>query len=207
MMNNPTHQTSTYPTAPAIISTAPRVNQRTTRANNPSMLPPFSRVITPPTSRATTPPTGPAETKPHTPDWYESPRGNRERTRVRKAQKEKRKNKTQAAINELVQASPVREKTQAKLGQMGTLQQPALIEDETEQIPYPPLPKFQSSRMILQEALTAFTAVVWGMSTEYFIPQSMRRDEQRINTAIKLEHFCAPVVHSVSGETILKYQT
>ena len=35
----------------------------------------------------------------------------------------------------------------------------------------------------------------------------MRRDEHRINTAIKLEHFCAPVVHPVSWETILKYQT
>ena len=35
----------------------------------------------------------------------------------------------------------------------------------------------------------------------------MPRDEQRINTAIKLEHLCAPVVHPVSGETISKYQT
>ena len=35
----------------------------------------------------------------------------------------------------------------------------------------------------------------------------MQRDEHKINTAIKLEHFCAPVVHPVSGETISKYQT
>ena len=61
--------------------------------------------------------------------------------------------------------------------------------------------------MVFQEALTAFTATVWGTSPEHFIPQSMRRDEHKINTAIKLEHFCAPVVHPVSGETISKYQT
>ena len=34
----------------------------------------------------------------------------------------------------------------------------------------------------------------------------MQQDEHKINMAIKLEHFCAPVVHPVSGETILKYQ-
>ena len=33
----------------------------------------------------------------------------------------------------------------------------------------------------------------------------MRRDEHRINTAIKLEHFCSPVDHP--GEKISKYQT
>ena len=90
---------------------------------------------------------------------------------------------------------------------MGTPQQPAVIEDETEKRPYIPLPKLQSSRMISQEALTTITATVWGMSPEYFIPQSMQRYEYRINTAIKLDHFCAPVVHPVSGETITKYQT
>ena len=61
--------------------------------------------------------------------------------------------------------------------------------------------------MILQKAFTAFTATVWGTSPEYFIPQYMRRDEHIINTATKLEHFCAPVFHPVSGETISKYQT
>ena len=59
--------------------------------------------------------------------------------------------------------------------------------------------------MILQEALTSFTTTVWGTSPEHFLPQSMRRDEEKINTAIELEHFCAPVVHPVSGETISKY--
>ena len=39
MMNNPTHPTSTQPTEPAIIGTAPRVHQHTTRANTPGMLP------------------------------------------------------------------------------------------------------------------------------------------------------------------------
>ena len=57
MVNNPTHHTSTQPTASAIISTAPRVHQHTTRADTPGMLPPCSRVINPPTSRVTTPPT------------------------------------------------------------------------------------------------------------------------------------------------------
>ena len=90
---------------------------------------------------------------------------------------------------------------------MGTPQQPAVIEDEPKRKTYTPLPKFQSSRMVFQEALTAFTATVWGTSPEHFIPQSMRRDEHKINTAIKLEHFCATVFHPVSGETISKYQT
>ena len=90
---------------------------------------------------------------------------------------------------------------------MGTLQQPTVIEDDTEKRPYTPLPKFQSSRIILQEALTEFTATVWGTSSEYFIPQSMWRDEHRVNTAIKMEHFCDPVVHLVSGEKFSKYQT
>ena len=67
------------------------------------------------------------------------------------------------------------------------------------------LSKFQKSRLILQEALTEFTATVWGTSPENFIPQSMRRDEHKINTTIKLEHFCTPFVHPVSGETISKY--
>ena len=61
--------------------------------------------------------------------------------------------------------------------------------------------------MISQDSFTAFTATVWGTSPEHFIPQSMRRDEDKIDTAIKLEHFCAPVVHPVFGETISKYQT
>ena len=90
---------------------------------------------------------------------------------------------------------------------MGTPQQPAVIEDEPERRTYTPLPKFQNSRLILQEALTAFMETVWGTSPENFIPQSMRRDEHKINTAIKLEHLCAPVVHPVSRETITKYQT
>ena len=119
----------------------------------------------------------------------------------------RKKKKTQAAIHKPIHTSPVPEKTLAKLGQMGTLQQPALIEDETEKIPYIPLPKFQSSRMISQEALTSITVTVWDTSPEYFIPHYMRQDEHRINRAIKLEHFCAPVVLPVSGETISKYQT
>ena len=61
--------------------------------------------------------------------------------------------------------------------------------------------------MISQEALTAITVTVWGTSPEYFIPQSMWRDEHRINADIKLEHFYAPVIHPVSGEIISKYQT
>ena len=61
--------------------------------------------------------------------------------------------------------------------------------------------------MISQEALTSFMATVWGTISENFLPQSMRRDEDKINTDIKLEHFCAPVVHPVSGENISKYQT
>ena len=35
----------------------------------------------------------------------------------------------------------------------------------------------------------------------------MRREEDKISTAINIEHFCAPVVHPVTGETISKYQT
>ena len=61
--------------------------------------------------------------------------------------------------------------------------------------------------MISQEALTALTETVWGMSPEHFIPQSMRRNEHKINTAIKLEHFCAKFAHPISKETISKYQT
>ena len=74
MMNNPTHQTSTQSTEPAIIKTAPRVNQHTTRVNTPCMLPPYARVIIPPTSRATTPPTEPAE-KSYTHQIDMSPQG------------------------------------------------------------------------------------------------------------------------------------
>ena len=74
MIGNPTQQTSTQPTALAIISTAPRVHQRTTWGNTPGMLPPYSRVITPPTSRVTTPPTGPAK-KNHTHQICMNPQG------------------------------------------------------------------------------------------------------------------------------------
>ena len=91
MMKIPTHQTSTQHMAPAIISTAPCVNQRTTRDNNPGMLPPYSRVINLPTSRVATQPTVTAEKKSHTPDWYKPQRGKQARKRVRTAPKEKRK--------------------------------------------------------------------------------------------------------------------
>ena len=63
MMNKPTHQISTQPKVPAIISTSPRVHQRTTWDNTKGMLTPYSRVIIPPNSKVTTPPTGPAEKK------------------------------------------------------------------------------------------------------------------------------------------------
>ena len=90
---------------------------------------------------------------------------------------------------------------------MGTPQQISVIEDEPEKKPYTPLPKFQSSRMILQEEVTAITATVWGTIPDHFIPQFMQRNEYIIDTEIKLEHFSAPVVYPVSGETISKYQT
>ena len=93
-LNNPTHQTSMNPMGTAIINNAPRVHQRTTRANTPGMLPPCLRVITPPNSRMNTPPNQHEEEISHTLDWYESPRGKRARKRVRTAPKEKRKLKT-----------------------------------------------------------------------------------------------------------------
>ena len=90
---------------------------------------------------------------------------------------------------------------------MGTPQKPAVIEYEPNRTTYTPLPKFPNSNIISQEALAAFTATVWGTSSENFIPQYIQRDEHKINTAIKLEYLCAPVVHPVSGETMSKYQT
>ena len=35
----------------------------------------------------------------------------------------------------------------------------------------------------------------------------MIREEDIIRTSKNIEHFCAPVVHPVTGETISKYQT
>ena len=61
--------------------------------------------------------------------------------------------------------------------------------------------------MILEEALTEITATFWGTSPEHFLPQSMRRNADKINTSIEMEHLCAPVVHPVSRETISEYQT
>ena len=90
---------------------------------------------------------------------------------------------------------------------MDTPQQPGVIEDEPKRTTYTPLPKSQNSNIILKEALTALTFTVWGTSPDHFVPQSMRRDEHKINTAIELEHFCSPVIHPVSGEKISKYQT
>ena len=91
---------------------------------------------------------------------------------------------------------------------MGTPQQPALITDELEQTStYNPLPKFQNNWMISQKALADFTAMVWGTSPAHFLPQHMRRDEDKLKTAIEMEHFCAPVVHPVTGEKISRYQT
>ena len=123
------------------------------------------------------------------------------------APKEKRKFTTRLAIHEPVQAEIIAKTTPSKFGQMDTPQQPSVIEDKSKRKTYMPLAKFQNSRMILQEALVEFTATVWNTSPDHFLPQSMRRDEDKINTAIELKHFCAPVVHPVSGETISKYQT
>ena len=206
-VNNPTHEKSTHPTAPAIINTASRVHQRTTRANNPGMLPLSSRMINLPKSRVRTPPTQPAEERSNPPEWYEPPRDKRARKRVITAPKGKRKFTTHLAIHKHVQATIIAKTTPSKFGQMGTPQQPAVIEDKPKRKTYKPLPKFQNSRMILQEAFMAFTATVCGMSPEHLLPQSMRLDEDKINKAIELEHFCAPVVHPVSRETISKYQT
>ena len=98
--------------------------------------------------------------------------------------------------------------TPFQFGQMGTPQQPALITDELEQTStYNPLPKFQNNWMISQEALADFAATVWGTSPAHFFPQHMRRDEDKLKTAIEMENLCAPVVHPVTGETVSKYQT
>ena len=126
---------------------------------------------------------------------------------MRSSPTEKIKYKTNSAIHEPVQATPTPKTTPAKLVQMVTPHQPAVIEDELERRTYTPLPKSPNSKLISQEALAAFTATVWGTSPENFIPQSMRWDEHKINTTIKLEHFCAPFVHPVSGEIISIYQT
>ena len=110
------------------------------------------------------------------------------RKRVRTAPKEKIKFKTHSSIHESVQATQIQKTTPAILGQMGTPQQPVVIEDKLKRRTYMPLPKFQNSRMISQEALTVLTTTVWGTSPEHSIPQSMRLDEHKINTAVKLEH-------------------
>ena len=116
--------------------------------------------------------------------------------------KRKRTRKTGRYTRTCTSITSTEEKTRPNWAEMCTPQQLALIEDKTKQKPYTPLPKFQISRMISQEALMALTLTVWGTSPEYFIPQSMQRDEHIINTAIKLEHFSAPAVYPVSGETI-----
>ena len=90
---------------------------------------------------------------------------------------------------------------------MGTPQQPVVIEDAPKRKTYTPLPEFQKIRMISQEALVVITETVWGTSPENFLPQYMRKNAEKINTAIQLEHLCAPVVHPVYRETISKYQT
>ena len=61
--------------------------------------------------------------------------------------------------------------------------------------------------MISQESLTALAANIWSTKPKQFLPHHMRREEDKLRTSINIEHFCAPVVHPVTGETISKYQT
>ena len=72
---------------------------------------------------------------------------------------------------------------------------------------YKPLQQFQNTRMITQEALTEFAANIWSTSPKHFLPYHMRREEEKIRTAIDIENFCAPVVHPFTGEKMLKYKT
>ena len=53
----------------------------------------------------------------------------------------------------------------------------------------------------------ALAANIWSKSHKHFLPHHMRREEDKIQTSINIEHFCAPVVHPVTGETISKHQT
>ena len=89
-----------------------------------------------------------------------------------------------------------------------TQPQPVFIKDNQDVTSiYEPHPLLQNNRMILQKAFTAFSANVWSASPEKFLPSRMRREEDKIITAIDIELYCAPDVHPVTGKKISKYQT
>ena len=72
---------------------------------------------------------------------------------------------------------------------------------------YEPLPQFQNTCMILQEVLTVLAANIWSKIPKHFLSLHMKIEEDKILTSVNIEHFCDPVVHPVTGETISKHQT
>ena len=91
-------QTSTNPTDPRNIRSAPRMHSRQTRANTPGLLPPAAQIQTT-TSEG-------EETAPH--KWYDTPRTKWQRTRANKSTK-KTQQQTQTSDNDNV---PVGDRTE-----------------------------------------------------------------------------------------------
>ena len=65
--------------------------------------------------------------------------------------------------------------------------------------------------IISQEAVNFVTASVYGETGTIWLPQefvfaSTGNDVTNNNTTCKIEHFCALVIHPVTGESITQYK-
>jgi hypothetical protein len=65
--------------------------------------------------------------------------------------------------------------------------------------------------IISQEAVTFVTAAVYGEPGTTWLPQefvfaSTVNDVANNNTTCEIDHFCAPVIHPVTGESITQYK-
>ena len=73
-----------------------------------------------------------------------------------------------------------------------------------------PIPTFWTPRVISQEALLAFSLAAVGIERIFPVindnQDSITKPIEEIHSQANLQHFCAPVIHPMTGEIITPYK-
>jgi len=215
-------QTSSNPTEPAQLRSTPRVHSRVTRNNTPGILP-----TPPPLTSKEVPPAGseggpansegePADSEggPAVSEGGEKERGGMSRRGQRQREKWRARRRSPRLNPNLPGEEEERESQKGEDSATPEAELPhkrAAVEREVladnsfvpiePTIPaprYTPAPSFRTPRFITQEAFQAFA--LQAASQPAFNATAPGRDRPP-----DIQHFCAPVVHPVTGELITKY--
>ena len=73
-----------------------------------------------------------------------------------------------------------------------------------------PIPSFLTQRVVIQEALIAFSLAAVGIERIFPIindnQDSHTKPSEEIHSQADLQYFCAPVIHPTTGELITSYK-